>query len=109
MPYNTEIDDRIRQIISDWNHTHHKKMFGGICYFLHGNIFCGVWHDFLILRLGEARAKEALELPHVKPFDITGRSMKGWIMVAEEGFKEQQSLSVWLEQASEFAVGLTSG
>ena len=50
-------------------------------------MFCGVYKDFLILRIGETSAQESFELPYVKPFDITGRAMKGWIMIDERGFE----------------------
>jgi TfoX/Sxy family transcriptional regulator of competence genes len=102
MAYNEAIGDRIKKIVAKWEHTDAKKMFGGICYLLHGNMFCGVYKDFLILRLGEENAKKAFDAPFVKPFDITGRVMKGWVMVAQEGFKTDDELEVWLNQTREF-------
>jgi len=108
MPYNHEIEARTKKIISSWKNTDHKKMFGGVCHLLHGNMFCGVYKDFLILRLGEETAGNALELPFVKPFDITGRPMRGWVMVASEGFKSDKELEAWLNQAKEFAGTLPS-
>ena len=106
MPYNHEIDARIRAIVDQWPNIEAKKMFGGVCHLLHGNIVCGVYKDYLILRLGEKSADSALEKPHVHPFDITGRPMKGWVMVALEGFEKQSELNRWLVQAREFVVTL---
>jgi TfoX/Sxy family transcriptional regulator of competence genes len=103
MPYNEEIEARIKQIVSGWKNTDHKKMFGGICHLLRGNMFCGVYKDFLILRLGEENATKALSLPSVKPFDITGRPMKGWVMVEQAGFSSDEELETWLNQAKGFA------
>jgi hypothetical protein len=60
---------------------------------------------YLILRLGEAQGNEALKQPPVKPFDITGRPMKGWVMVSEEGFKGE-ALDQWLKKARAFAASL---
>jgi TfoX/Sxy family transcriptional regulator of competence genes len=102
MAYNEAIGDRIKKVVSNWDHTEAKKMFGGICHLLHGNMFCGVYKDFLILRLGEENAAKALDAPFVKPFDITGRGMKGWVMVAQEGFTTNDALEAWLNQAREF-------
>jgi TfoX/Sxy family transcriptional regulator of competence genes len=51
-------------------------MFGGTCYLISGNMMCGVYKNFIILRLGQAEAERALQQPHVKVFDITGKSMK---------------------------------
>jgi TfoX/Sxy family transcriptional regulator of competence genes len=102
MPYNESIEARVKDIVSSWENTDSKRMFGGICHLLSGNMFCGVYKDFLILRLGEEKAEKALRLPFVKPFDITGRPMKGWIMVKQEGFKNEEELDAWLNQAKEF-------
>jgi TfoX/Sxy family transcriptional regulator of competence genes len=102
MAYNEAIGDRIKKIVSNWDHTEAKKMFGGICHLLHGNMFGGVYKDFLILRLGEENAPKALDMPFVKPFDITGRAMKGWVMVAQEGFITDDQLEAWLNQARDF-------
>ncbi len=52
MPYDEEIETRISKAISRWKNTESKKMFGGFCHLLGGNMFCGVYKDFLILRLG---------------------------------------------------------
>ncbi len=108
MPYNEEIDARLKQIVSKsgWKNTDNKKMFGGGCHLLNGNMFCGVHKDFLILRLGEENAKNALARPFVRPFDITGRPMKGWVMVEREGFNSDDELENWLNQAKEFACTL---
>jgi TfoX/Sxy family transcriptional regulator of competence genes len=102
MAYNESIEARIKNIVSGWENTDSKKMFGGICHLLNGNMFCGVYKDFLILRLGEENAEKALGLPFTKPFDITGKPMKGWVMVNENGFKKQEELEAWLNQAEEF-------
>ncbi|UCD31298.1 MAG: TfoX/Sxy family protein [Desulfobacterales bacterium] len=102
MPYNEAIEARIKSIVSGWQNTDSKKMFGGVCHLLNGNMFCGVYKDFLILRLGQENADRALSLPSVKPFDITGRPMKGWVMVAQDEFENDSALKAWLNQAKKF-------
>ncbi len=108
MAYNEELEARIEKIVSGWKNTNKKKMFGGVCHLLNGNMFCGVYKDFLILRLGEANSKKALLLPSVRPFDITGKSMKGWVMVESPGFETDDALKEWLDQARQFAAALPS-
>jgi TfoX/Sxy family transcriptional regulator of competence genes len=103
MPYNKDTAARINQCVSGWKDTRQKNMFGGVCYLLKGNMFCGVYKDSLILRLGEDGAKKALTLPSVNPFDITGKPMKGWVMVAPAGFQRDEDLKEWLSRAREFA------
>ncbi len=106
MPHNKEIAYRVQAVVSAWSGTDAKKMFGGVCHLLKGNMMCGVYRDYLILRLGEEEGKRALEQPFVRPFDITGRPMKGWVMVEQEGFKEDGELKAWLNKAREFAKAL---
>ena len=106
MPYDKDIESRIQKMVSGWQHTDHKKMFGGVCHLINGNMFCGVYKEFLILRLGEEKAEEAMQFRRVKPFDITGRPMKGWVMVEKDGFKTDAVLKTWLTAAKNFALTL---
>jgi TfoX/Sxy family transcriptional regulator of competence genes len=102
MPYNEEIDGRIHEIVARWKNTKAKKMFGGVCHLLNGNMVCGVYKDYLILRLGEKSAADALKRSHTRPFDISGKPMKGWVMVEEGGFETDQVLRDWLDKARGF-------
>ena len=103
MAYSEELDTRIKKVAAGWKNTTDKKMFGGICHLVNGNMFCGVHKDWLVLRLGEETSREAMTAAHVRPFDITGKPMKGWVMVAEEGYKNDEDLKGWLEKAKKFA------
>lgn len=106
MAYNEELDRRIKKIVSRWKGTNDKKMFGGVCHLINGNMFCGVHKDFLILRLGEDKSSNALKKPYARPFDITGKPMKGWVMIARDGYKSDPDLKAWLNQAKTFAKSL---
>ena len=48
MPYNEELEARIKKFVSRWKGTDDKKMFGGVCHLLNGNMFCGIYKEFLI-------------------------------------------------------------
>ena len=52
--------------------------------------------------IGPDAFEEALLEPHVKEFDITGRPMKGWIMVEPEGVEDENKLKNWIERANKF-------
>jgi TfoX/Sxy family transcriptional regulator of competence genes len=67
MPDNQSLDAQIRAIIDHWPHITAKKLFGGVCYLLNGNMLGGVFKDFLICRIGEAAAAEALKRPTSGP------------------------------------------
>jgi TfoX/Sxy family transcriptional regulator of competence genes len=104
MPYNEELDERIAEILATWGTTR-KKMFGGTGYLVNGNLMAGVHEDNLILRLGEEDGARSLGEPLVHPFDITGRPMKGWVMVEPAG-AEGDELARWLSLARAYAASL---
>jgi hypothetical protein len=83
-----------------------KKMFGGVGFLINGNMACGVHKDNLIVRLPEAEYDQALRIPNVGIFDMTGRPMKGWIMVKPAGVKSDKDLSNWVERGTKFASSL---
>jgi hypothetical protein len=49
---------------------------------------------------------KALADPHARPFDMTGRPMKGWILVERAGIETEAELNGWVRQGVEFARGL---
>src|SRR5256885_5536147 len=77
-------------------------MFGGVGFLLNGNLLVGVWKESLIARLGPDEGDEALKEPHVREFDITGRAMKGWVLVEPEGVEDDEQLSGWIHRAVKF-------
>jgi TfoX/Sxy family transcriptional regulator of competence genes len=100
MPYDAHLEGRIDAIISDLEK---RKMFGGICYFVRGNICFGIWKDSLIVRLGADATQKALKQKAVKEFDITGRPMAGWVMVDPPGCRTKAQLEKWLQAGRSFA------
>lgn len=102
MAYDEKLDGRITKIVSPWKKVGKRLMFGGVSYLMNGNMVAGVWKDFLILRLGVEGAEKALELPFARPFDITGKAMKGWVMIEEPAVEDDNELREWLEEAKRF-------
>ena len=102
MSYDQQLEKRLTMLIANRRDFHVQKMFGGVGFLLRGNMCFGIWKDNLILRLGEPQAQNALRKKNVRPFDITGRAMKGWVMVAPEGMKSKETLRQWVTRAIDF-------
>ena len=81
-------------------------MFGGVCYLLGGNICFGIFKDYLIVRMSAAAAAGRLNEDHVREFDLTGRPMKGWVMVEEGSWQNREALLDWLNRGRSFALAL---
>ncbi len=73
---------------------------------LMGNMACGVNKEDLIVRVGPDRYEEALVKAYARPFDMTGRPMTGWVVVAPEGVQSDADLGDWVDQGVEFALSL---
>lgn len=106
MSYNVEIEKLIDTAVANWDLTEKMNMFGGICYLVNKHMCLGIYKDFLIVRAGEEIAEQKLSEPHVKPFDVTGRPMKGWVMLEEPIWKSKKSMAVWLDYGRTFALSL---
>src|SRR5262245_12744671 len=105
MAFNEALAERIRKRLARKKGVDEKKMFGGVGFLLNGNLLVGVWKDSLIVRLGVDEADEALKEPHVKVFDITGRAMKGWVLVGPQGL-EGNRLHDWIQCSLKFVTTL---
>jgi TfoX/Sxy family transcriptional regulator of competence genes len=106
MAFDETLAERIRQRLARRKNVKEKKMFGGVGFLFNGKMLVGVWKDSLIVRLGPEDGDEALLEPHVKEFDITGRAMKGWVLVDPEGVEDDDSLSGWIQRAIKFVAKL---
>jgi hypothetical protein len=102
MAFDETLAGRIRDALARQRGVEEKKMFGGVGFLLNGNMLVGVWKDSLIVRLGEDDHEDALSEPHVRQFDITGRPMKGWILVEPEGVEEDGEVKAWIKRATKF-------
>ena len=102
MSFDESLATRIRQALVRRKGIEEKKMFGGIVFFLHGNMLVGVWKDSLIVRLGQDQQDDALRGPHVREFDITGRPMRNWVLVEPGGVEADGQLKGWIQRAVKF-------
>lgn len=102
MAFDESLAGRIRDGFARTTGITEKKMFGGVGFLLNGNMCVGIWKDALIVRLDPIEGAAALYEPHVRAFDVTGRPMKGWVMVEPAGIREDRDLNEWLHRAVQF-------
>lgn len=102
MAYNLKLAERIRSQLDDIPFVE-KKMFGGVGFLLGGNLACGVNKSDLIVRIDPEKEATLLKKPYAKPFDLTGKPMKGWLLVEADGVKTDKQLSAWVKEGVEFA------
>ena len=98
MAYDEALAQRIRAALPGIPGIIEKKMFGGIAFMVDGNMACGVSKDNLMVRISPDATDAALAQPHVRVFDMTGRPMKGWVLVEPAGIQADDDLKRWMEQ-----------
>lgn len=96
-------EDRVRKLLSRRKGFEEKRMFGGLGFLLNGNMCCGIHKGRLIFRLGIDVSEAALNEKHVKPFDITGKPMRGWVMIDCRLIADEDELKNWVSLAASFA------
>ncbi|HKC47454.1 MAG TPA: TfoX/Sxy family protein, partial [Gemmatimonadales bacterium] len=103
MAYDEKFADRIRQALGRRKGLVAKQMFGGIAFLLNGNMCVGIHKDELIVRLDPDATDAALAKPHTRVFNLTGRPMKGWILVGPKGIATGPQLKKWIAIAAAYA------
>jgi TfoX/Sxy family transcriptional regulator of competence genes len=106
MAFDEKLAERMRQQLAGQDGVVEKRMFGGLAFLLNGNMCCGVHKSALIVRLAPAATEAALRQPHTRVFDLTGRPMKGWILVEAEAVRTAAGLKKWVAQGVAYAASL---
>jgi TfoX/Sxy family transcriptional regulator of competence genes len=105
MPHDPHLADLMRQAFTGRRGITEKKMFGGYCWMLHGNMLCGVEVGRYMFRVGKALEAEALAQPGAGVMDITGKPMAGFVWVDADAALERD-LHWWIDFASRYVGSL---
>ena len=105
MPYSEDMAELMRADLGIEPGLSEKKMFGGLCFMLHGNMICGVHKDGSMFRVGKAREAAALELG-AAPLSFTGRKMGGMVELDDGAFQDQDVRQALVRMAHANAASL---
>lgn len=108
MAYDNELEARIERLSLAWPGFQRKKMFGGVGWLFQGNMAFGILKDSLVVRSAPEAYAGFLARPGVGEFAVTGRPMKGWLLVAPEAIEQESALLEWLEIGRDFAATLAA-
>lgn len=106
MAYDEALADRVRELLSARSGVSEREMFGGIAFMVGGNMAVGVTGEELMVRLDPADAEKALTEHGVRVFDMTGRPMKGWILVSPDRTSDEAVLAEWVDAGADYAASL---
>jgi len=103
MAYDEETAERVRKLLAGRGDVVAKKMMGGLCFMVGGNMCCIVsGKGGLLVRVGADAFARALAEPHVEPMEMRGRIMTGFVRVAPEGYPTNAALKKWVQRGLAF-------
>lgn len=92
---------RVRDLLSTHRKVEEKKMMGGLTFMVNSKMCVGILDDELMVRIAPEEYENALHQPGCREMDFTGRPMKGFVFVGQEGTRGKQ-LHHWISLALQF-------
>lgn len=92
---------RLRAALAGRKNVGEKRMFGGVCFLLRGNMLCGTGKADFMFRVGKDQDAEALSRKGARPMDVTGRAMKGFVWV-DPASCDARGLKRWIDLAAAY-------
>jgi len=106
MPYNEKLAEKIRDNLRAYPELTEKKMFGGLCFLLRGNMCCGIIADRLVLRINGPKYDELLKSKYTSIMDFGTRPTRGFLYVENDAINTKANLTQWLGYSIEYCLAL---
>jgi len=106
MAFDEALAGRVRPLVAQAPSVVEKRMFGGVAFLVRGNMSVGVHGSELIVRIDPDETDEALKEAGVRRFDITGRPIKGWLLVSATALGTEAALEQWVARGVHYARSL---
>jgi hypothetical protein len=102
--YDTDLADRVRELIAAERGVDEKPMFGGLAFLIGGNMsVCVSGRGGLMVRVPPEDTEQLLGLDHVEPMIMSGRQTRGWLRVSADGVASTRQLQTWVRRGVEQA------
>ena len=97
MAYNEQLCNRIREALQDVEQLEEKALFGGLCFMVNDKMCIGVKGDEMMCRIEPAMLDEVMDKPGCRTLDMSGKTMKGFVLVDEFGRKSEKDFRYWVD------------
>ena len=107
MAYDEDLANRIRELLADEQGVTEKRMFGGLAFLVGGNMAVAAsGQGGLMVRVDPLEGEKLLSREGVRPMEMRGREMAGWLRVDEDGVRTQAQLEPWVRRGIAYAESL---
>ena len=107
MAYDTELADRIRELVAPLGGIEEKRMFGGLAFLINGNMSVAAsGQGGMLVRVPPEDTDQLLGRAHVSPMMMAGREARGWLRIHVDGVKTRRQLQAWVIRSTDYARSL---
>lgn len=107
MAYDKAAAERIRKLLSRRRGIAEKRLMGGVCFTVNGNMCCAVSvRGGILVRVGADAYPRMLVEPHVEPLEMRGRPVTGFVRVGPDGYRTDTALKTWVQRGLDFVATL---
>ena len=107
MAYDERTAERVRTVLAGRRDVVEKRLMGGLTFMVKGSMCCSVsGRGGLLVRVGASAHQDALAAPHVRPVEMRGKAVVGFVRVAPEGYRTDAALRKWIARALDFVATL---
>ena len=104
MAYDTDLADRIRELIAPERGVEEKRMFGGLAFLINGNMSVAAsGRGGLMVRVPPDETEKLVAREHVEPMVMAGRETRGWVRVSIDGVRTKRQLRAWVSRGVDYA------
>jgi TfoX/Sxy family transcriptional regulator of competence genes len=97
-PQHSELEDRISAMLKGVPHVT-KRMFGGLCYMVRGNMLVGTFRDGMMARVAKQDHAKVLKIAGASEMVMKGRVMEGFILISQASVTSSAAMKKWIDMA----------
>ena len=107
MAYDTDLADRIRELVAAEPGLTEQRMFGGLAFLIGGNMAVAAsGQGGVLVRVDPARSDTLVATTSARPMEMRGRELRGWLRVAPEDVGTKRQLARWVTLGTSYARSL---
>jgi len=95
--YDVHLADRVRELLVDGSPVSEQKLFGGLAFLVAGKVAVAASSQGgLVVRVDPAGADRLLATTNVRPMQMKGRAVQGWLHVEGDELRTEHQLARWI-------------
>ncbi|MEY2552575.1 MAG: hypothetical protein QOC57_435 [Ilumatobacteraceae bacterium] len=107
MAYDTELAQRVRELLEGGTDVTEKKMFGGLAFLIDGNMAVAAsGQGGLLVRVDPTTSDKIVASSTARPMEMRGRAMQGWLRVEADAVPTKRQLAKWVTMGATYARSL---